>query len=371
MKKMRKAAVFLSLVLVFSMVVPSVANIAGMGEQVQAATLKLNTTSKTLNIGTNLKLKVSGLKKGYKVSWSSNKKAVASVTSAGIVKAKGAGEAKITATVKKKSKVIKKLTCKVNVNYPELKRSLSLTNQTVGINNYFELWVVNAKANESITYVSNNPTIATVTQSGVVRGVGIGTTTIYALVRSADDKQVASLQCKVDVISTIQSRELNYYSKSVNECEAFELKVIDASSVDYITFKSSDESVASVKSVGAACAKITGEKQGSAIITVTIVKSGNEVEEKTCRVVVNAYQKERSLNIPNDMLIIAKGQKFAVTVTGLTPKDTVKFETEDTKTAKMDGNVLSAKKEGYTRLIVTITFPTGETEQLLATVLVQ
>lgn len=73
-----------------------------------AAGGKLNKTKLTLSVGKSYQLKVKGTRK--KVTWSSSKKRIASVTSNGKVKAKRAGKAVITAKVSSRS-----LHCKITV----------------------------------------------------------------------------------------------------------------------------------------------------------------------------------------------------------------------------------------------------------------
>lgn len=78
--------------------------------------IALNASKKTLTAGQKFTLKVKSVKPAKaskKVTWKSSKKSVATVSSKGVVKAKAAGTAKITATSKKNKKV--KATCKITV----------------------------------------------------------------------------------------------------------------------------------------------------------------------------------------------------------------------------------------------------------------
>lgn len=67
----------------------------------QAAAVKLNKSTATLEVGKKLTLKVQNAKKGTKVKWSSSKKEVATVTQKGVVTAKAPGKANIKAVVNK------------------------------------------------------------------------------------------------------------------------------------------------------------------------------------------------------------------------------------------------------------------------------
>ncbi len=96
----KRLALVLTLALLLS-------GMAAAQPQTGLAKVKLNKTKATLTVGKTLKLKVRGAKK---VKWRSSKKSVATVSSKGVVKAKKAGKAKITAKVKKK-----KFTCTVTV----------------------------------------------------------------------------------------------------------------------------------------------------------------------------------------------------------------------------------------------------------------
>ena len=95
-----KAAVMIGAMVMFCFVC--------MAEPAEAATMKLNTSEKTIVIGSTYKLKVQNTNKS--VTWKSSNPKVATVSKTGLVTAKKAGKVKITAKVGKK-----KLTCKVTV----------------------------------------------------------------------------------------------------------------------------------------------------------------------------------------------------------------------------------------------------------------
>jgi len=106
MKKIRKLV--LALVLGFAMLAPAVLPMTGTIAVVEAATIKLNKTKVTLDIGKSATLNIPGNKS--KVAWKSSDKEIATVTNKGKVTAQSAGTAKITATVNKK-----KYNCTVTV----------------------------------------------------------------------------------------------------------------------------------------------------------------------------------------------------------------------------------------------------------------
>ena len=106
MKNFKK--IIMVLVLVATIVAPTVLPSTNLVAVAEAATVKLNKTSLTLDVGKTVQLKVTGTKSAVK--WKSSNTAVATVSSKGNVTAKAAGKANITATVSKKT-----YTCKVKV----------------------------------------------------------------------------------------------------------------------------------------------------------------------------------------------------------------------------------------------------------------
>ncbi|MDD6037203.1 MAG: Ig-like domain-containing protein [bacterium] len=112
--RMNKMKAVLALALAVALVSP-VAAVSTPVTVAQAATktVKLSAAKKTLNVGKSFTLKLKNA--SGKVTWKSNKKSVATVTSKGKVKAVASGTAKITATNKKKT-----YTCVVTVKNPKI-----------------------------------------------------------------------------------------------------------------------------------------------------------------------------------------------------------------------------------------------------------
>lgn len=114
MKTMKKLSVIIRCFLLFMTIMITTGSMTA-----EAASPKLNVKSKTIYVGRSYQLKVKNTNK--KVKWSSSDKAIATVSSKGIVKGKKAGKVTITASVAKK-----KLTCNVTV-----KNNVSVNKTTI------------------------------------------------------------------------------------------------------------------------------------------------------------------------------------------------------------------------------------------------
>lgn len=184
MKKIKKMSVTLLLAIVMAIIVPSMFPVQNGIETVEAASIKISTKKQTLIKGQNKTLKVSGTK--AKVTWSSNKKSVATVNSKGKVTAKAKGTATITAKVGSK-----KLTCKVTVETPKI----SKTSLSLNVNKTATLKLTGTT--QKVKWSSNKTSVATVSSSGKVSAKKAGVATITAAV---GDKKY---KCKVTVVDNI------------------------------------------------------------------------------------------------------------------------------------------------------------------------
>lgn len=164
--KKRVRICLMALVLLFGQV--SVIGMVAGPVQVQAATVGLNKSKLVLDKGKSYQLKLSGARK---VTWRSNSKSIAVVSSTGKVTAKRAGKAVITARTGNKT-----YRCQVTVESPSIsKKSVKLVEgQTVTIKMKNTI--------RKVTWSTKNKSIATVSKKGVVAGKKSGTTTITAKV---------------------------------------------------------------------------------------------------------------------------------------------------------------------------------------------
>lgn len=142
------------------------------------------------------------------LNWTSSNPSVATVNSSGVVSAVSAGSAIITVTTRDSGKTA---ICYVTVTEPVIavtSVSLNKNNTTIvkGNNETLTATIYPANAtNRTISWISSNPSVATVNGSGIVSAVSIGTATITVI--SADGGKAAT--CKVNVTTTGTSNE-NY-----------------------------------------------------------------------------------------------------------------------------------------------------------------
>ena len=185
MKRIKKLSVMLLCCLLLSVI----------AMPVSASAAKLNKKSISLNVGKTYTLKASGTK--GKITWTSSKKSVATVSSKGVVKAKKKGTAVITAKYRKK-----KLTCKVTVKQPVKSIKLNKTSATLKKGKSLTLKATispSSANNKAVTWSSSNKKVATVSSKGVVKAVGNGTATITVKVKDGSGKKAT---CKITVGTT-------------------------------------------------------------------------------------------------------------------------------------------------------------------------
>jgi uncharacterized protein YjdB len=127
------------------------------------------------------------------VAWTSSNTSVATVTSAGVVKAVKAGTAVITATTTDGSNISTTATIKVTQPVTGVKLSVSKGTVIKGGSLTIKATVTPSNAsNKKVKWSTSNSKIATVTQAGKVSGKAIGTVKITAKAQDGSGKSATA-----------------------------------------------------------------------------------------------------------------------------------------------------------------------------------
>lgn len=146
----------------------------------EEATVTINYSAVTLNVGTKLKLETSEA-----VTWKTSSKSTVVVYKSGNIKPLKAGTATITGTTASGAKVTCKVTA-VNSSNPSTDFDLTNSKGTVRIGKKYSLkYTMNPSAStDKITWTSSDTSVATISSSGKITPLKVGTVTITATTSS-------------------------------------------------------------------------------------------------------------------------------------------------------------------------------------------
>ena len=170
MKKWKKILISLMTVFVLAML-PAESTILPGTVCVTEAAPRISSSKLTLIKGQSRTLKITGLKKGQKITWKSSNSKIVAVNKAGKLQAKAKGSATITGTVSKR-----RYTCKVTVQAPKLNK----TAVTLKVGQTYQLKL--SGTNQKITWKSSNSKIVTVNKAGKLIAKSAGNATVTAQV---------------------------------------------------------------------------------------------------------------------------------------------------------------------------------------------
>ena len=278
------------------------------------------------------------------VTWKSDKPEIVEVDSNGNVTAKAAGTATITATADGKS-----ASCKVTVNgqttVPVASVELNQTTLELIAGKEATLTATvkpDDATNKTVTWSSNNETVATVDNNGKVTAKAAGEAIITAKV---GDKQVT---CNVKVTAAevaVESVTLDQSSLELIAGKEATLTATvkpDNATNRTVAWESNATNVATVDNNG----KVTAKAAGEAIITA---KVGDK--QVTCNVKVTAAEVAvESVTLDQSSLELIAGKEATLTAT-VKPDNatnrTVAWESNATNVATVDNNgKVTAKAEG-------------------------
>jgi len=315
--------------------------------------LKLDVTKLKLSVGKTKQMKATLSKNSAsKITWTSNKKKVATVDGKGVITAVGKGKARITA------KTFNGLKATVTVTVDTNPWSLSFEKKSLSIGlkeNITLKPIVNEGAKATFTWKSKNPKIVKVTPKGRITGLKKGTTTITV---TTQNKLKATLKVKVlaapDKV-TIKAKG------TLNVGKTLQLKAkLPKRTASRITWTSSKPKIAKVDKNGL----VTGRKAGTAIITAKTFNG----KTATCEVTVKENTDPKELELPLTSLNLTVGDTYTVTPRvneGAIAQFTWKSADEKVATVSAEG-VITAVGAGKTE--ITVSTQNGLTASLALTV---
>ena len=277
-----------------------------------ATSVSLSGTDATMYTGNTLQLTATVLPSttsNPSVSWSSSNTSVATVSSNGLVTAKSAGNAVITAITTDGSN----LSASCNVTVKQLATSISLnkTSETLYMGNTLQLTATvypNSTSDKSVSWSSDNSAVATVSSDGLVTPISTGTATIT--VRTEDGSNLTA-QCIVTVKQYATSISLSETDVTICTGNTLQLAATvspSTTSNPSVTWSSSKTSVATVSSIGLVTAKSTG----TAVITAKTADGSNL--SASCNVTVKQLSTSISLNKTSATLYLDQTVQLTATV---------------------------------------------------------
>lgn len=279
-------------------------------QKVSGVTLETNTISiyKTQNYTLKASV-VPATATNKTVTWSTNNKDVAVVSSTGVVTGVSKGTAVITVTTADGGY---KAQCSVTVGDKVDVKGIALneTDITLSKNETFTLDAVivpSNASNKTVKWSSSAPAIAKVSSNGVVTGVATGSAVITATTEDGN----FSAKCKVVVSQGVTGVKLDKVTARIAVSQALPLTatVVPADANNKkVKWESSNPKVASVNSAGI----VTGVSGGTATITVTTLDG-----EKTAYCSVTVYVPVTGIRINSRKVTVAKGGRTLITATVL------------------------------------------------------
>ena len=288
------------------------------------------------------------------VTWKSDKPEIVEVDSNGNVTAKAAGTATITATVDGKS-----VSCKVTVNgqttVPVASVELNQTTLELIAGKEATLTATvkpDDATNKTVTWSSNNETVATVDNNGKVTAKAAGEATITA---KAGDKTATCTVTVTKADVAVESVTLDQSSLELIAGKEATLTATvkpDNATNRTVAWESNATNVATVDNNG----KVTAKAAGEAIITA---KVGDK--QATCNVKVTAADVAvESVTLNQSSLELVAGKEATLTAT-VKPDNatnrTVAWESDATNVATVDN---SGKVTAVSEGTATITAKAGE-----------
>ena len=296
------------------------------------------------------------------VTWSSSNTSVVTVSSTGLAKTVGIGQATVTCTAKDGSGV--KASCSFKVVATKVS-GITLNKTSCVLNKGEKTTLIatispESATNQGVSWTSSNTTVATVDANGEVTAVKTGSANITC---TAKDGSGVSATCRVTVNAVqVTGITLNLTTALIGTSNTQQLTAtVSPSDADErgVRWSSSATNVATVNSDGL----VTAQGKGSAVITCTAIDGSGM--SATCAVTV-AHVYPQSLTIQGYETPIVEGntlQLLAIPTPSNTTYNKYNWSSINTSVATVDANgLVTAVSEGTATIKCVLSYSDGTTQ---------
>ncbi|MBO4594075.1 MAG: Ig domain-containing protein, partial [Clostridia bacterium] len=368
MKKLRHSLVFTVLLSLIAALITA----CGGGSTVK---ISLNKSAATVMEGNTIELVATLEGTEGTVEWKSDAPSIATVNGYGLVTGIKAGTANITAKVGDKS-----ATCVVTV---VVEQSVKLDRKTVS-SSIFDDVQLNATVKNitgSVIWTTSDPTIATVSDDGLVSALSAGVVTVTATVGGKSDSCEITFTAPDSGSTLAVTTEMSVYTVRKGDSLKIDAYVVIDGETEIaggvFAYTPQDPSVATVNAdgtivpvaYGTTTVTVSGTVKGfsvtSATVTVNVrelvrVNSGFDGDN------VNLYLTAGTTENPVSYTINATATIDGESATG----GTFEYTTNDTDVVSVTGNVINAVGIGIAQINVRYTSANGESDQTVLRVIV-
>ena len=306
------------------------------------------------------------------ILWSTSDKSIAKVDSEGTVTAVAYGDATITATAKDNDCILGSIVVhvvlpvsKVSAQEPEVTLLLNEDPSNAEMDLHVNISPDNAYY-QTVTWKSSKETVVSVSENGHIKGLMPGTSTITAtstepVSNGATPKKAAFTVTVVQAVKTIKLSDKELIIDKAKTKKLTATVSPDDATKKSVTWKSSNDAIATVAKDGTITAKSCGECD--IICTAT---DGSNVSAK-CHVIVK--QLVTSIKLSESKIVLAVGSKKSITAT-ITPTDAtckdVTWKSSDEKVATVEKGKIVAVNGGD--CIITCSTTDGSEKQATVSV---
>lgn len=317
--------------------------------EIDVKSASISPTNTTLNVGETASLSLSVTPNNAKISsksWKSKNTNIASVDSYGTVTAVSSGTTEIYCVVNGN---VTSSSCEVTVKKPIAPTDITVSPTVMYINKgdtrklSYSLTPYNATT--TVTWSSDNTSIATVNSNGEVKGINKGVTTIYA---TTENGKTASCEVTVNTIEATSISLPVSQTLKVGETVTLTYNMSPSNATNSVTWKSADTSIATVSSSGV----VTGKKEGSTNITVTT----DNGKSASCKVCVESKPIDPTkITLPTSCNVeVGYSTKMRYTLEPGNATTTITWKSSDTSIATVSSDgIVKGIKQGSAKITAT------------------